>query len=254
MASTRGSSQPTIAWLKPGPVDRAVTDVFAMTPPDVRMNVFTSALATQMMEAAHFDAEGFDRDHRHRILETVRDLAAYSRPDVTVVTGDLIQSAMGVEWDRALQASIAAETGGAAATAMTAITDALRFVGASRVALASPFREEQNAYMRRYLEDAGLDVTAVGGFPTHSIREVRALPNDAPLTLGKSVYDMDRRAEAVIVACPIWRVAPHIEPLEQACGVPVLAILNTLVWFGLHTLGHTGEVSGYGRLLEKAVA
>jgi maleate cis-trans isomerase len=253
MSSPAGGMR-TIAWLKPGPVDRAVLDVFDMAPPDVRMNVFTSALATQMMEAEQFDAAAFDLHHTSRILETVRDLAAYSRPDFTVVTGDLIQSAMGVEWDRALQASISAETNGPAATAMTAITDAVSFLGAERVAVATPFREEQNAYIRRYLEDAGLEVTAILGFPTHGIREVRALPEDAPLTLGKEAFQADRRAEALIIACPIWRVSPHIEPLEQACGVPVVTIINTVIWSGLNAFGHPGGIQGYGRLLNDAVS
>ena len=40
--------------------------------------------------------------------------------------------------------------------------------------------------------------------------------------------------------------------LEEATGVPVLTILNTVIWRGLHELRHPGGVQGYGRLLERA--
>lgn len=225
-------------------------DVFAMTPPDVRLSVFTSTLAVHMMEAPQFDAEAFNLQHREGILESVRGLAAYAHPDFTAVTGDLIQAAMGVRWDRALRDAIREATGTASTTAMTAVTDALTFLGARRVSVASPFRDEQNAYIRRYLKDAGFEVAAIAGYPTHSGRDVRALPPDAPLTLGREVFAADRRTQALIVLCPIWCVSPYIAPLEEACGIPVLTVLNTFLWSGLTALHHPGEVRGYGHLLE----
>src|SRR5688500_13955670 len=107
----------TIAWLKPGAVDRESLDIFAMTPPDVRLAAFTSTQATNMTER-EFDADAYDRNQRPEILETVRGIAAYAHPAYIAVTGDLIQSTMGVPWNRSLVDDIEAETGSAAATAM----------------------------------------------------------------------------------------------------------------------------------------
>jgi maleate cis-trans isomerase len=184
----------------------------------------------------------------------VADVVAFAHPQFTAVTGDLIQAAMGVEWDRALRASISDVAGTAATTAMTAVTDAFDFLGARRVSVASPFRDEQNAYIRRYLEEAGFEVLSVGGYPTHSIREVRDLPPDAPLTRGKSVYEADPSTQALFVACPVWDVNPYIAQLEDSCGVPVLTVMNTFLWSGLSALKHPGGVHGYGRLLERVLA
>jgi maleate cis-trans isomerase len=243
----------TIAWLKPGAVDRESLDIFAMTPPDVRLAAFTSTQATNMTER-EFDADAYDRKQRPEILETVRGIAAYAHPAYIAVTGDLIQSTMGVPWNRSLVDDIEAETGSAAATAMTAVTDALTFLGARRVSVATPYGPGKNAYTRAYLEAAGFEVAVIDGWnaPSISIRDLKAIPEGAPLELGKRVFAADADTDAIFVPCPVWSVCPYIAPLEDATGVPVLTILNTVVWRGLHELRHPGGVRGYGRLLERA--
>ena len=254
METSQHAPRSTIAWLIPSGVDRAVIDVFDMTPPEIRLAVFTNTVAVSMMEARQFDAVAFDRDQRDVILRSVRDLAQSAHPDFTAVTGDLIQAAMGVRWDMALRDAVSEVTGTASTTAMTAVTDALTFLGVRRVAVATPFRDEQNVYVRRYLEEAGFEVGSLVGHPTHSVRDVRALPPDAPETTSMKAFEADRTAQAVFIACPVWRVGPFIDPLEQACGVPVLTVLNTFVWRGLTALEHPGNVRGYGHLLQNALA
>src|SRR5687768_17769695 len=99
----------TIAWLKPGAVDRESLEIFEMTPPDVRLAAFTSTQATNMTER-EFDAEAYDRRHRPEIIEAVRGMAAYAHPAFIAVTGDLIQSTMGLPWNRSLVKDIEAAT------------------------------------------------------------------------------------------------------------------------------------------------
>ena len=241
-----------IAWLKPGALDRNSMDVFAMTPPDVRLQVFALPMSTAMMEAETFDGSGFDVQQRPQLLDVVRGITEYAHPDFTSVTGDLIQSAMGPTWDRKLQADIAAITGTRAATAMTAVTDCLDWLGVKRLAVGTPFRDQQNAHVHKYLTDAGYEVTAIGGYPTHGLAQVRALPHDAPLVKGKEVFAEDTSAKAILLACPLWAVGEYTEALEDATGVPVLTIANTMLWAGLNSMGHPGGVQGYGSLLRKS--
>jgi maleate cis-trans isomerase len=250
--STDRAAQGSIAWLKPGALDRDSVDVFQMCPRDVRLQVFALPLSTAMMEAETFDGSGFNAVQRPQILSVVRAIEEYAHPDYMSVTGDLIQSAMGPAWDRQLRADIASVTGRAAGTSMTAVTDCLDWIGTRKVAVATPFRDQQNAHVRRYLEDAGYTVTAIGGYPTHGLAQVRALPHDAPFVRGMQVFEQDRSAGAILVACPLWAVGKHTAALEDATGVPVLGILNTMIWSGLRALGHPGGVRGYGRVLEDA--
>lgn len=242
----------TIAWLKPGALDRESLDVFAMTPKDVKLAVFTNTSAVSMMENPNFDISSFDRNQRPGILETVKGMTDYAHPAFISVTGDLIQSAMGPAWGKALVADIERISGAKGATAMTAVTDCLDWLGAKRIAVATPFRKSQNDYMEKYLTEAGYTVTCIEGFDTHSIRDVKALPKDAPLTLGKQVYDGDKSAQAILIGCPVWDPAPYIDPIEQYTGLPVMTVLNVMIWAGLHAIGHPGGVRGYGRILEKA--
>ena len=251
--TTARSSTGSIAWLKPGPLDRDSLDVFAMTPRDIRLQVFAMPLSTAMMEAEVFDGSGFDAVQRPQVLDVVRGIEAYGHPDFTVVTGDLIQSAMGPAWDRRLRDDIAAITGRGAATAMTAVTDCLDWLGVRRLAVASPFRDQQNDHIVRYFTEAGYEVTAIGGYPTHGLAQVRALPQDAPFVKGIEVFDRDRTAEVLFVTCPLWPVGEHTAPLEDATGVPVLTVPNTMIWAGLRAMGHPGGVRGYGRILEDPV-
>jgi maleate cis-trans isomerase len=246
----------TIAWLKPGAVDEEALDVFRMVPRDVRLSIFTNTLAWHRTNAERFDAELFNRGPREQILSDVRGLAAYGHPDFVAVTGDLIQATMGVEWDRALRDDIRAAAGADATTAMTAVTDALTFLGAKRVSVATPFIDEQNECMRSYLEDAGFEVVAIAACPVGgtSIKDLKAIPAGAPLSIGRDVFNMDRSAQAMYIPCPVWEVSPYIEPLEDETGIPILSVMNAIIWRGLHSLGHPGGVNGYGRVLRSVLS
>ena len=77
----------TIAWLKPGALDRESLDVFAMTPLDVKLAVFTNTAAVSMMENPNFDISSFDRNQRPGVLETVQGMKDYAHPAYISVTG-----------------------------------------------------------------------------------------------------------------------------------------------------------------------
>ena len=61
----------SLAWLKPGAVDRETQGVFDMTPADVKLFVYTNTAATSMMENPNFDISSFDREKRPGILSNV---------------------------------------------------------------------------------------------------------------------------------------------------------------------------------------
>lgn len=243
----------SLAWLKPGAVDRETQGVFDMVPKDVKLFVYTNTAATSMMENPNFDISSFDREKRPGILENVEGMVAYSHPAFVSVTGDLIQSAMGPAWGKSLVDDIERITGAKGATAMTAVTDCLDWIGTTRVAVATPFRKSQNDYMEKYLTEAGYTVTAIDGYDTHSLKDVRSLPHDAALTLAKHVWDRNPTADAMLIGCPVWEPAPFISAIEEYTGVPVMTVLNVMVWAGLNAIGHPGGVRGYGRILEDPI-
>src|SRR5262249_44875430 len=136
--------------------------------------------------------------------------------DFIIVSGDLIQSAMGPDWDRELSAAIAAAAQRAATTSMTAVADALEALRVDRVAVITPFRDEQNEYIRSYLVACGFDVPIVAGVHTTTTNEIRELAPDSAYNLAVKAVESDRRADCVYIACPVWRgVSRSIDPLER---------------------------------------
>jgi maleate isomerase len=133
---------------------------------------------------------------------------------------------------------------------MTAVVDALRHLDARRIAVATPFREEQNEHMRRYLEAADFEVTAIRGAHTVTSQDLRNLPADLAYRQAKSVFEADPDVDAVYIACPVWRgVSDSIERLEAELGVPVVTMFSPVLWKALRTLRHPAHISGFGRLL-----
>jgi maleate cis-trans isomerase len=246
--STQGFTA-TLGLVKPGTVDRITQDFWRMTPPDVNLTLYGTNWSLKMLHPGHFDAEAFDAQ-REAILESVRELLLYHELDFVAVSGDLIQSAMGPAWDQALRDSIREVAGVPATTAMTALTDALQHVGARRVAVGTPFRQEHNDYIRGYLEQAGFAVTAVEGYPTRNTREIRALPANAAFESGKKAFQAGGGADAIYLSCPVWPSTNAVLPLEQELGVPVITMFNPILWRGLSAIGYRQPIRGFGRLLE----
>ena len=54
-------------------------------------------------------------------------------------------------------------------------------------------------------------------------------------------------AEALFVTCPLWPAGRHTAALEQATGVPVLSVANTMIWAALHATGFANGASGRSR-------
>jgi maleate cis-trans isomerase len=239
----------TIAWIYPDVVDRIHQDFFRMTPPDVNLAIFTKLWSLKMMHSNRFSIDAFAKQ-RDDILNAAKEMGAYPGNDYIVVSGDLIQAAMGPEWDRNLSNDIERVSGKPATTAMTAVVDALRNLNAMRIAVATPFREEQNEHMRRYLEAADFEVTAIRGAHTVTSQDLRNLPADLAYRQARSVFETDPDVDAVYIACPVWRgVSDSIERLEAELGVPVVTMFSPVLWKALRTLRHPAHISGFGRLL-----
>jgi maleate cis-trans isomerase len=220
-----------------------------MLPPGVELLVYTKLWSRAMMHSGRFDPAAFDR-RREEILEAAQELAGYGGIDFAVVSGDLIQAAMGPEWNRALCDDVERAAGFPATTAMKAVEDALRHLGATRMAVATPFRDEQNEHVREYFAAAGLAVTAMAGATTVTTDDLRRLPDDLAYRMAHEVFAAAPGAEAVYVACPVWRgVSGRLAQLETELGVPVISMFTPVLWSALRTLGIETPVAGYGRLL-----
>jgi maleate cis-trans isomerase len=237
-----------IGWIKPGPVSKTLDHFFRLTPPDVNFIISTTTWSLRLT-----NVERFDQASLPNALETMvaaaQDLMNYEELDFLAVTGDLLQSALGLAWNQALRAALEDATGKPAATAMTAATDALRAMGVTRPLVVTPVGEAKNEDVRAYLEASGLDVAAIQGVPTRSTQEIKALPPTAPYDMAQSAFGEASGADGIYIMSVRWRSTEFAERLERELGVPVITNFGSLIWRALTAIGYPSPVRGYGRLL-----
>jgi maleate isomerase len=162
-------------------------------------------------------------------------------------TGSLVH---GVGWDRDLIGRIERASGLPATTTSTAVLDALEAVGATSLAVATPYLDELNAIERRFFEESGFPVAAIAGLGCATDDEIgRLAPDDAESLIARVVR---RDADAIFVSCTNFHVVEAIAGLEARWGKPVVTSNQAGAWAALRSLGIEDEIGGYGRLLTMA--
>jgi maleate isomerase len=127
-----------------------------------------------------------------------------------------------------------------------AATEALRVLGARRLALIHPpwFTEEMNAQGVNYFQAKGFEVVRSTRIsPSRSFTEVPP----------RELYEWTKRnvpnqAEAVFVGGNGLRAIGAIHALEEGLRKPVLTANQVLLWQALRTAGVASKVTQYGRV------
>ena len=180
-------------------------------------------------------------------LERAAALLAWADVGVIVfacTTGSLVH---GVGWDRELIARIERASGIAATTTTTTVLAALHAVGATSLAVATPYIDELNAIERAFLEASEFRVSAIAGLGCATDAEIGRLePDDA-------VAVVDRvdspAADAVFISCTNFHCLPAVAELERRRGKPVVTSNLAGAWAALRGIGIDDAIPGYGQLL-----
>ena len=186
-------------------------------------------------------------------LERAAALLVWTDVDIIVfacTTGSLVH---GVGWDREVAARIARASGRAATTTTTAVLDALRAVGATSLAVATPYLEELNVIERQFLEASGFAVVSIAGLGCATDAEIGRLELADAVALVERVDTPE--ADAVFISCTNLHCLPAIASLEWQLGKPVVTSNIAGAWAALRQIGVDDQIAGYGRLLlQPAVA
>ena len=187
------------------------------------------------------------------ILGMVEDLETQSRNlasadvDVIVLGATAPSFLKGLGYDREMIARIEAATGKRATTTSTALIEALKYLGVSRVVLGSAYEETVNAIARDFLEASGVEVLAAHCLGLVDNLTVGRLEVSSAYELARNIDRPD--ADALVLACTNWRTMDVIEQLERELGKPVLSTTQVSVWAALRMVGGIDGLAGYGRLL-----
>lgn len=184
-----------------------------------------------------------DIDYQARLLRTVHvEFVILAQTNVSFFAPG---------YDAAVKQRIHAACGAPAATAGELTAQAVKSLGARRIALISPYSDELNELGRRYYKaEHDLDVVAVEtyGQPPTSDAVNAIKPEVATAALERA----DRsEVDAFILAGGALPTLHLIAKWERRFGKPVVTTNQVTMWAIFNALGGGETLPGYGRLLEK---
>lgn len=191
-------------------------------------------------------------DQRDRMVAEAAEVAPYLvDADVDVVAYMCAASSflLGPAGNEDLRGRISAACGGRPTfTASTAMSDALRAVGAERIQVLSPHPPHIAAYLQTYLEADGFRVAQL----TALDMGLRAINSQYPGDVYRFVRELEPvEADALFIAATNFRAMDVVAAIETDLGLPVITSNQVCLWAGLRTLGVQDRLAGLGRLLEE---
>jgi maleate cis-trans isomerase len=212
-----------------------------MAPPGLTM------VATVLGIRAHSDED------IGRALEALDQVAeTYSRQKVDIVNlgGSPPVILRGVGSEQKLIERMEQASGTPATTSQTGAVAALKALGVTRVAVASPFDEYQNSKLKQYLEGQGFKVPAIQGLALPMEKVAFSHLSDSYSLVQEVIQKEGKDAEGIYIPCANWPVVENIAVLEEDTRLPVVTSLQAMLWHCLRKLGIGVKIEGYGRLFE----
>ena len=126
--------------------------------------------------------------------------------------------------------------------------EALRHIGARRIAIASPYPERHNDALTGHLTTTASRSSA----PREWICRSRRCRTCRPPTSGHlpaTCWPRAKDCDALYLPCPQWQAAQIVEELEQDSGKPVVAYTHACFFVAFKTMGMNDAIRGHGRLL-----
>jgi maleate cis-trans isomerase len=149
--------------------------------------------------------------------------------------------------DEEVVRNIEAATGVPGVAAATAVVDALRTMGVSRISVASPYETWLNERLKQYLRAFGIEVLALKGLGT------QAHASFTPEQNAELASEVDRpESQAIFISCSNFRTLEIIGLLEDKLGKPVMTSNMCSLWKMLRVLGDRRDLPGAGRLFRDA--
>ena len=218
------------------------SEMWAMAPHDV--SIHASRVTWQWNHDPREFAEASQVDN------AVDQLVAL-KPRAIVYAFTSSSYALGADAEGALRARLAKRAGGIPVilTCMAA-TEALRVLGARRIAMIHPpwFSEEVNVKGKDYFGNQGFEVVFCARIaPERPFTEVP--PTEVYEWVKKNV---PRQAETVFIGGNGLRAVGTVQALEGGLGKPVLTANQVIFWKALQVVNATAKLTQYGRIFSKS--
>lgn len=231
-----------IGLISPNTTEDTLVDVYKIFPPGIRIEGRT----------LHVGKYTDDEFHRAELTfqGLVRELAQQPL-DFLMVTGELFLSYKGPGSDREILDLVKQITPIPASTVLTAVTRGCRALGLKRVVMASPFPEDQDERLVKFLAHDGVEVVAFRGLGCPNADVIWDLPPETGYDLATALLREHPDVDGVYLPCNKWRTASVIERIEKDNGKPVVTNTQAWTWEAMRLMNMRQPISGYGRLLSE---
>lgn len=182
-------------------------------------------------------------------IERAVSLLADARVDVVAfgcTTGSLVG---GVGYADEIRSHIRETSGVPAVVTAGAVVEALSTLGASTLAVSTPYPAGINALVREYLEAHGFDVVAVRGLGLSSPAEVASVSRET--VYDEAVAAAGEDADCLFVSCTDYPTFDVLAELEGELGRPVVTSNQATLWRALRVAGVEYDDVPLGRLFER---
>jgi maleate cis-trans isomerase len=229
-----------IGLISPNLTADTLVDVYKMLPEGTRIE-------GRALKVGRFTDEEFQRAEQ-AFSDLVRQLARLPL-DFLMVTGELFLSYKGPGSDRQILELVKQITPTPASTVLTAVVRGCQALGLKRVAMASPFPEDQDEGLVRFLAHDGIEVVAFRGLGCPNSDVIWELPPETGYDLATALVREHPDVDGVYLPCNKWRTVSVLDRIEKDTGKPVVTNTQAWVWEALRTMGMKNSIPGYGRLL-----
>jgi maleate isomerase len=231
-----------IGLISPNLTEDSLVDVYKMLPEGTRIE-------GRALKVGKFTDEEFQRAEQ-AFSDLVRDLSRYPL-DFLMVTGELFLSYKGPGSDRQILDLVKKITPTPASTVLTAVVRACQRLCLKRMVMASPFPEDQDEGLVRFLAHDGIEVVAFRGLGCPNSNVIWELPPETGYDLSTALVREHPDIDGIYMPCNKWRTVSVIDRIEKATGKPVVTNTQAWVWEALHTIGMRRPIAGYGCLLSE---
>jgi maleate cis-trans isomerase len=233
-----------IGVIVPSSNTNAEPDLQMLAPADLTLHCTRSGgydveAVPDSAEMRRFARQGLDQQLQLLVDGRV-ELIAYACTSATLSDGP--------EFDAGFCSGITAKTGLPAVTTAGALVEAMRDLGARRVAFTSPYVARLAAESVEFIRQCGIEVVNQTGFESElsSLEQNRLTPADA-YRMGLAADHPD--ADLLVISCTDYRALEAVNALEKAIAKPVITSNSALMYVCLKRLGiDCGDIEAGGYL------
>ena len=229
-----------VGMVHPSRGDTLMYEFYRAAPPGIV--VVPAGLGLKELSAAELD----------RVYEAyeaaVRDLAD-EQLDVLVLGGSPPVTHKGHGLERELVERAQAIVSCPVVALIRCEVEALRAVGARRVAIGAPYTAALTEKFAAYFRAEGFDVVATKCLGIARPVEMALLPHDRAADLARELAREAGPVDAVHLTCPRWPTVAALDAAERDLGIPVTSSSAAVTYGVLRRLGVRDASAGYGSLL-----